>query len=77
MKDVRKIHNEDLSQRDVSRRTVQSHGMCLKAHTLQNWGELLVDEINSAMIRNIINEKLVDKSRVILKNMLKCIKVSF
>lgn len=67
----------DLSQRDVSKRTVESYGTCLKAHTIASWGELLIDEISPNSIRDLINQKLGHRSPSHQKNLLKYIRGAF
>lgn len=71
------LYVNDLSQRDVSKRTVESYGSCLKAHTLPDWSEKLIDDIQASAIRELINKKLSHRSPSHQKNMLKYIRGAF
>jgi integrase len=67
----------DLSGRDVSLKTVDTYKLCLEAHTLDLWGERLVDEITSLDIRELIRLKASDRSPSHQKNILKYIRGAF
>lgn len=67
----------DLSQRDVSRKTVDSYRLCLEAHTVKCWGEKLIDEITSQEIRELIQTQVAHRSPSHQKNVLKYIRGAF
>ena len=67
----------DLSSRDVSRRTVESYNLCLRAHTFEDWGEMLIDEISAQNIRELISNKVGHRSPSHQKNVLKYIRGVF
>ncbi|MDD4976423.1 MAG: site-specific integrase, partial [Bacteriovorax sp.] len=67
----------DLSQRDVSRKTVDSYRLCLEAHTLKLWGEKLIDEITSFEIRELIQKQMAHRSVSHQKNVLKYVRGAF
>lgn len=68
---------QDLSQRNVSVKTVESYSLCLKAHTFKAWGSRLIDEIKTIEIRELINNNLTDRSPSHQKNVLKYIRGAF
>ena len=67
----------DLSTRDVSKKTVESYKMCLDAHTIEIWGDKLIDEITSQDIREFIHNKVAHRSPSHQKNILKYIRGAF
>jgi integrase len=67
----------DLSQRDVSRKTVDNYKLCLEAHTLSDWGSRLIDGITSLEIRDLIQCQMAHRSTSHQKNVLKYIRGAF
>ncbi|MDO9183967.1 MAG: site-specific integrase [Bacteriovorax sp.] len=75
--DLVKDYIADLSQRDVSRKTVDSYRLCLEAHTLKLWGDKLIDEITSFNIRELIQKHVAHRSVSHQKNILKYVRGAF
>lgn len=67
----------NLSQRDISNKTVETYRLCLEAHTIDTWGERLIDDITSLEIRELIRLKVSDRSPSHQKNILKYIRGAF
>lgn len=67
----------NLSQSDVSRKTVESYKLCLEAHTLIVWGSKLIDEITTHDIRSLVLSFEKSKSPSHQKNILKYIRGAF
>lgn len=67
----------DLGKRDISIKTVDTYRLCLEAHTMDIWGARLIDEITSQDIRNLIQQKVADRSPSHQKNVLKYIRGVF
>jgi integrase len=65
---------QDFAQRDVSLKTVESYKLCLERHTLEIWGERLVNTINEHEIRSFINSLAGKVSPSHQKNVLKFIR---
>jgi len=66
-----------LSQQDISGKTVENYRLCLEAHTFEDWGLKLIDQIAAIDIRNLISTKLANKSESHKKNLLKYIRGVF
>lgn len=67
----------DLESRDISKRTVESHSLCLRLHTIPIWGELMIDEIHTHLIRELISKNVAHRSPSHQKNVLKYIRGAF
>ena len=65
------------TQKDLSKKTVETSKLCLEAHTMADWGERLIDEITGQQIRDLIREKLSNRSPSHQKNVLKYIRGVF
>ncbi len=72
-----KDYIRSLSERDVSKKTVDSYWLSLRAHTFKDWGSLLVDSITALAIRTLIKEKVGHRSASHQKNVLKYIRGAF
>ena len=70
-------YSENLFNSDVSRKTVESNTLCLRKYTLPDWDGLLVNEITTLEIRNLIKEKVSHRSPSHQKNILKYIRNTF
>lgn len=68
---------KDLSQRDVSKKTVDCYQMCLEAHTFSLWKDKLIDEVTTHDIRTLILSFEKTKSPSHQKNILKYIRGAF
>ena len=58
-------------------KTIENRELCLKAHTLNDWGKRTIDTIQPMEIRKIINTKLENRSPSQKKNLLKYIRLCF
>lgn len=67
----------DLSERDISKKSIETYRMCLEAHTMSDWGQKLIDEISGQEIRDLIRTKVGDRSPSHQKNILKYIRGVF
>lgn len=67
---------QELSSRDISRKTVENQRICLYAHTLKLWGNRLITEITPHEIRDYVRS-LEDSSESHRKNILKYIRGAF
>lgn len=76
-KSLVKDYIKDLSQRDVSQKTVLCYGQCLRAHTFDSWGDRLIDSITAQEVRELIKEKVGNRSQSQQKNLLKYIRGAF
>jgi integrase len=61
----------------LAEHTVHDYSTCLKAHTLDAWGNRSIDEISTQNIRELIEEKVGHRSPSHQKNMLKFIRGVF
>lgn len=65
-----------LHDSDVSIKTAETYSYCLKAHT-SCWNDRLIDSITSSEIRELIKEKVGNRSQSHQKNVLKYIRSAF
>ena len=70
------LNEYERSQRNsgLMERTIHNYTSCLQAHTISEWGDRPVDKIMGDDIRQIIAEKLSDKSESHKKSVLKYIR---
>ncbi|MBT3981252.1 MAG: site-specific integrase [Bacteriovoracaceae bacterium] len=72
-----KEYIEALGQRDISKKTIESYWLGLRAHTFNDWGNRLIDSITSKEIRELIPIKVGNRSASHQKNVLKYIRSAF
>lgn len=68
---------EDSRNRGLTEKTVDNYLLCLRAHTLESWGDRLIDTISTQEIRNLLKERVGHKSASHQKSVLKFIRAIF
>lgn len=68
---------EDMRSRGLLERTIHTYGFCLRAHTLEEWGNRLITEITTHEIRALIQKRVGQKSVAHQQNLVKFIKAAF
>ncbi|MES2770280.1 MAG: site-specific integrase [Bdellovibrionota bacterium] len=68
---------EDMRERGLLERTIHTYGFCLRAHTLEEWGERLINEITTHEIRILVQKRVGHKSVAHQQNLVKFIKAVF
>lgn len=64
-------------EREMSKKTVDNYAICLRAYTLEEWGNRRMDTFTTQQIRDLIKAKVGDKSPGHQKNLLKFIRGVF
>lgn len=64
-------------EKGMTEKTVENYYICLKAHTLEAWGDRCVDTITTEEIRALIKARVGDKAPSHQKNVLKFIRGMF
>jgi integrase len=64
-------------ERGLTEKTLHDYYSCLAGHTFEAWGTRLIDSINTQEIRELIVERVDDRSASHQKNMLKFIRAVF
>jgi integrase len=64
-------------ERGLSIKTIENRELNLKAYTLDDWGELVITQITTSHIRELILTKAKNKSEDQKKNLLKYIRLCF
>lgn len=64
-------------EKGMTSKTVENYSVCLKAHTLETWGERLVNTITTEEIRALIKARVGDRAPSHQKNVLKFIRGVF
>jgi integrase len=68
---------QDQAERGLSGRTIQNYGLCLKAHTLEEWGDRLIDQITPHDIRQLVQSRVGTKSSSSQQSLVKFIRSVF
>ena len=68
---------EAARDRGLQEKTITDYRYSLKAHTVVDWGERLIDSIHSSEIRELIKDKVGHRSPSQQKNLLKFIRAVF
>jgi integrase len=64
-------------EKDMAKKTVDNYAVCLRAHTLEDWGNRRLDSFTTQQIRELIKTKVGDRSPGTQKSMLKIIRGVF
>lgn len=63
--------------RGLTGKTVEDYGLCIRAHTYEEWGSRLIDSISTNEIRDLMKRRLGEKSVSQQKGLLKMIRGVF
>ena len=75
--DVVEKYCENMRNQNLTKRTVETYWLCLKAHTFEDWGCRLIDTITTQEIRELIQRRVGHRSPSHQKNLLKFIRGAF
>jgi integrase len=70
-------YREHMLNQNLSAKTVETHWLCLKSHTFEDWGDRLIDTITTQEIRELVQRRVGHRSPSHQKNLLKFIRGAF
>jgi integrase len=70
-------YRKAMLEQDMTEKTVENYYVCLKAHTLDAWGDRFVDAITTEEIRALIKARVGERAASHQKNVLKFIRGAF
>lgn len=68
---------ETSRNRGLTEKTIDNYLLCLKAHTFEVWGDRLIDTISTQEIRNLLKDRVGNRSASHQKSVLKFIRAIF
>ena len=70
-------YRQHVMEKGFTKKTTESHYLCLRAHTFEDWGDRLVDTVTSQEIRKLIEDKIGHRAPSHQKYFLGCIRGVF